>query len=191
MNQILQDKYMVIYLPNHHLAKADGYVYVHRMVAEEKLGRKLDKEEFVHHKDEDKLNNSPDNLMVFKSNADHSAFHQGYKAVFEDGVWSCPDLTLIPEEIRKRKNWAKKKCPICNKVYIAKTNEMCINCRKIYRVQNSKCPSKDELSKYIGEIPFVQIGKIYGVSDNAVRKWCKKYGLSFKKNEIKTIKNSI
>lgn len=115
MNQILQDKYMVIYLPNHHLAKADGYVYVHRMVAEEKLGRRLKKGETVHHKDENKLNNSPDNMMVFKSNADHSAFHRGYSIVCQDGVWMCPELELIPEDVRKEKVWAKKTVPSMQK----------------------------------------------------------------------------
>jgi len=31
---------------------------------------------------------------------------------------------------------------------------------------------------------FVNIGKLYGVSDNAVRKWCKYYGLPYRKRDI-------
>ena len=31
---------------------------------------------------------------------------------------------------------------------------------------------------------FVQIGKDYGVSDNTIRKWCKGYGLPYKKKDI-------
>jgi len=39
-------------------------VYIHREVMENKLGRKLKKEELVHHKDTNKSNNSPDNLEL-------------------------------------------------------------------------------------------------------------------------------
>ena len=39
----------------------------HRLVAEEKLGRPLRKEEVVHHIDGDYKNNDPNNLMVLPS----------------------------------------------------------------------------------------------------------------------------
>ena len=39
-------------------------VYIHREVMEEKLGRKLKPGEIVHHIDENKLNNDPDNLEL-------------------------------------------------------------------------------------------------------------------------------
>lgn len=38
--------------------------------------------------------------------------------------------------------------------------------------------SKDELSKLISQMPMTSIGKLYGVSDNAIRKRCKAYGIS-------------
>jgi len=34
-------------------------------------------------------------------------------------------------------------------------------------------------------MPFTQIANKYGVSDNAIRKWCKAYNLPTKKSEIK------
>lgn len=40
----------------------------HRAVMEEKLGRPLSKDEWVHHKNGDNLDNNPDNLMVVKVN---------------------------------------------------------------------------------------------------------------------------
>lgn len=49
--------------------------HVHRVVAEEKLGRKLRPGEVVHHIDHNKRNNAPENLMVFKSQKDHVKFH--------------------------------------------------------------------------------------------------------------------
>lgn len=46
-------------------------------------------------------------------------------------------------------------------------------------------PSKDTLESLIQNYSFVKIGKIYGVSDKAIVKWCKGYGLPFRKSDIK------
>ena len=51
-------------------------------------------------------------------------------------------------------------------------------------------PTKEELIKDILTLSLVKIGKKYGVSDNAVRKWCKKYDLPFRYNDIKNFKNN-
>lgn len=59
-------KYVLLYLPNHHLADKKGYVREHRLVAETKIGRFLLKDEIVHHIDGNTLNNNPDNLQVMK-----------------------------------------------------------------------------------------------------------------------------
>lgn len=66
-----------------HLGKGEGKAYpkihqrhVHRVVAEQKLGRKLLPGEVVHHIDGDRLNNHPDNLMVFSSQAEHLQWHR-------------------------------------------------------------------------------------------------------------------
>ena len=45
-------------------------------------------------------------------------------------------------------------------------------------------PSRKELKQLIRTKPFTQIGKMYGVSDNAIRKWCDFEKLPRKKNEI-------
>ena len=47
----------------------------HRLVMAEYLGRKLTREEIVHHIDEDRLNNRIENLMLFKNNGEHLAYH--------------------------------------------------------------------------------------------------------------------
>lgn len=39
-------------------------------------------------------------------------------------------------------------------------------------------PSREELQVLLASMPVVRIGKKYGVSDNAVRKWAKCYGLT-------------
>lgn len=47
----------------------------HRRVAEAMLGRPLKRGEVVHHKDENKHNNSPDNLEVLESQSVHASLH--------------------------------------------------------------------------------------------------------------------
>lgn len=45
-------------------------------------------------------------------------------------------------------------------------------------------PNREELKTLIRKKSFVQIGKDYGVTDNAIRKWCKAYSLPYLKRDI-------
>lgn len=76
-------KYLIRRCSEHHKAYISGnYVYDHILAAESKLGRLLLPGEVVHHIDFDGWNNSLDNLMVFRTEADHSRYH--YMLVFPD-----------------------------------------------------------------------------------------------------------
>ena len=54
--------------------KKGSYVYVHVVVAEQKLGRLLRDDELAHHDDENKFNNSPENIVV-TSRPEHTRLH--------------------------------------------------------------------------------------------------------------------
>lgn len=53
----------------------EGYVQEHRLVMEKKLGRPLKPEERVHHLDNDKLNNAPENLELMENQSAHVRAH--------------------------------------------------------------------------------------------------------------------
>lgn len=67
--------YKAVKFPSHPKADKKGYVYSHRVVMEQVLGRFLDSSEIIHHKDGNKLNNDPSNLEVLTA-SQHSKTHK-------------------------------------------------------------------------------------------------------------------
>ena len=73
-------------------------------------------------------------------------------------------------------------CKICGKK-ISNTAIYCLDCLKIQRRKVER-PSRQELKDMIRELPFTVIGERYGISDNAIRKWCEQEKLPRTKKEI-------
>lgn len=61
---------------DHHLADVRGYAYEHRLVAEQMINRRLLPGEIVHHKNEVKTDNRPENLEVVKDQSHHRFHHR-------------------------------------------------------------------------------------------------------------------
>ena len=61
--------------------RKDGYVLVHRKVAQDTIGRSLSPKEVVHHIDGNKLNNDPTNLLVCNSMSEHRDIHNNLEEV--------------------------------------------------------------------------------------------------------------
>lgn len=58
---------MAIYQPSHPSASKGGYVMEHRLVMEKQIGRHLQRNEVVHHRDTNRQNNMLSNLeLMFK-----------------------------------------------------------------------------------------------------------------------------
>jgi len=70
--------YRRILKPEHPHAFKDGYVMEHVVVACKVAGRLLNSDEVVHHKDENRLNNSEDNLQIM-TRGEHTKLHAKLK----------------------------------------------------------------------------------------------------------------
>jgi hypothetical protein len=66
------DGYIIVYQPDHPDASKGGWILEHRLVAEQTLGRRLEKYEHVHHIDHCRDHNNPSNLEVLSA-----AIHAG------------------------------------------------------------------------------------------------------------------
>ena len=91
----------------------------------------------------------------------------------------CPNCNSQTSTFCGRNSRMRNSCGICGK-RVAKGTSCCRKCnageprpsrRKVIR------PTAEQLAKDIAEMNWVALGKKYGVSDNAVRKWARAYSL--------------
>jgi hypothetical protein len=81
------------------------------------------------------------------------------------------DIDLKPLQ----KTFFKKQCPVCEEEFLTSNDEqkycdticMGMSYRRIER------PTLEELQDLLSKYSYVKVGKMYGVSDNAIRKWMK------------------
>ena len=118
--------------------------------------------------------------------SDAGANYSRVKSIIQNN----PNLNILKEKIFKNNNnnnnysiIKTKKCPKCGK-YIGINSFLCQECNSIAQ-RTVERPNREVLKQEIYEMPFTQIANKYGVSDNAIRKWCKAYNLPTKKSEIK------
>ena len=92
----------------------------------------------------------------------------------------CPNcnsqLSTFCGKHNKKRIKEKKGCKDCGKE-IGEKSTLCVKCangktgKKIRKVKNR--PSKEEIQEMLKTMSYCSIGRKYGVSDNAVRKWLK------------------
>lgn len=144
--------YPVTYHPEHfnhtlNTKAYNGYVYEHRYVVEKEIGRPLKKSEIVHHIDGNKLNNDISNLMLM-TRSEHAHLHMGRQ----------------DEE---------KYCEWCGKKLATRTARLCRECSRINSRKIKNRPSKQALVEMKKSMSYCAIARLYGVTDNTIRKWMK------------------
>ena len=158
ISKALLDKsvgYLYVYQPNHPMSNASGKIYVHRYNAERHYGIKLTSDLVVHHKDENKLNNEPDNLQIM-THEEHGKHHNNDRV--EISCSHCGEIVLI-----KPSSDGKYCSHLC------------------YSLANRKFDiTKESLQKLVDEKPITHIAKLFGISDVAIHKRCKILGIAKK-----------
>jgi hypothetical protein len=118
------------------------------------------------HKDGDRCNNQIDNLRILCPNC-HSQT--------DSFCGKKKKKQRIKIERKNRKTICVNKCVFCNLDYEAKdkNQKYCsYGCHK-KSLRKVERPSKEQLINELSKSNYVQVGKKYGVSDNAIRKWLK------------------
>ncbi len=145
--------YMYFLDKSHPLANSQGKVYVHRHVASITIGRWVLPSESVHHKNELKDDNRPENLEVM-DHRQHVAAHN-------------------MERYGPRESSTCERCG--RQTFNAR---FCSYECSAMASRIAKRPEKEELEKLLETHSWVALGEMFGVSDNAVRKWAKAHGLA-------------
>ena len=102
--------------------------------------------------------------------------------------WVCPNCNYQLETTNGKNinhgNHTKKYCIDCGKLITPKSTR-CIECNNKLNITdiNDKV-SREKLKQLIRNHSFTYVGQVFGVTDNAIRKWCIKYNLPYKSSEI-------
>ena len=76
--RIIQQGYVCIKMPEYHSANSNGYVQRSHYIMEQKLGRHLKRGEIVHHINEIKTDDRPENLQLLKNISEHNRIHKNF-----------------------------------------------------------------------------------------------------------------
>lgn len=186
-NTRIVNNYRVIYKPDHPTSMTSknwvGYVYEHRYLMELEYGRPLQRNELVHHLDGNVANNKLSNLIVLTRGhherlhtwVDKGANYYGDNSPSQNNIFCGESVIGIGINSMESKE-VPVFCIHCGSTLQKGQVTFCSNMCK-YENNAKNVPPKEELEKVIGVVPYTQLGERYGVSDNAVRKWAKKYGL--------------
>lgn len=157
--------YQYVISPDHPLANKSGKVYYHRYIKSLFIGRYVKHDEHVHHIDENKSNNNPENLQLVDP-ITHTRIHIAER--------------LNLESIDDFKYKIPMKCQHCSKEFTGYRDNESKFC-SLECASNSRKkfdPSKEELERLVWQMPTTKVAEIFGVSDKAITKRCTALGIT-------------
>jgi len=139
--------------------------YIHRLVYSTFVGEIVNWND-INHIDHNKGNNTPKNLESITHQANAKD-----QAIFANGVYKD-----------SHDYEHSHKCPVCGSIIRYKSS-MCVDCvnknKTSYRIPKDSII--ESLTRNKGN--FTQSAKEFNMTDNALRKWCKKYELPSKSSQ--------
>ena len=136
----------------------------------------------VHHIDGDRSNNELNNLMVLCPNCHTFTDNYCGKKLRK----KTKEKNNEPFYANKREKITKI-CKFCGKEFQTNEENQQFCSKKCANEQNRKCvrPPKEELEKLIIMKSYRELGRMFGVTDNTIKKWCIRYGIDkYKKKDL-------
>ena len=156
--------------------------------------------DFSHFKTPVRIKRNEENVFIENSTASQKTLRDWYlkgnytpyicSICGQEPIWQGKDLTLILDHINgsnhddrlENLRWV---CPNCNQQLDTTNGKNVKILNKKYYCIDCKMPiTREELKKLIRTTPFTTIATQFGVTDNAIRKWCDKFNLPRTKKEI-------
>lgn len=208
--------YKVIYKEGHPNSMTsenwNGWIYEHIYLMSEHIGRPLNEDEVVHHLDENKSNNKLENLVLLTAEAHNKIHGMLYKSTNKNNS-KCVDIEDALDIFDIKINNIENKKKLIN-YYKSLNKSIAIsyckneNCKKpLLKGQAVFCSKEceklvkpaslpyntEELQELADSYSYTEIGRMYGISDNAAKKHMQRYGVELKKkksrNDLSDIKD--
>lgn len=163
--------YKIVKLTNTYGSKN---LYVHRLVYRTFVGV-IPQNKEVNHIDHNKENNTVNNLelLTHSENMRKSIEHYG-------GV-----LLKRCKQCAKKLRGHMKEKQYCNRCRPTKPHTLSKKQEESHKARRVvERPSAERLWELVQTLSFLEIGRLYGVTDNTIRKWCKSYELPYRKRDI-------
>jgi len=155
IKQDRQSGQLCFYDPQHPLARKNGMVSLGRHLLSIKLGRWLIPGEYAHFIDGNPQNTNSENLQ----------------------------LTTMPELAKLLHNrQTELTCPYCGEVFrVSRSHkERRVHCTNQCRSLDARkfAVDREELEQLVWQMPTTEVAQLYGVSDKAIEKRCKQFGIA-------------
>ena len=144
----------------------------------------------LHHINENHYDNRLENLLILCPNChaltDSHTNNSKLEIISTEQIVNKAMKKILEDKIDSSKKKEKKTsekipkyCAYCGKELIGKQRRnMYCSTECSHKANGSKRPEKEDLINKFNELKsYTQVGEHYGVSDNAVRKWCKYYDI--------------
>ncbi len=143
------DGYIYLKKPNHPNSGKNGYVFEHRFIMSEHLGRPLSDKEVVHHINERKGDNRIENLKVLKNGA-HTSYHNNKRQTDNSLTKNCQRCNEKYSTYNEKSKWCSYQCK--NLGERNRINKTCRVCNDSFEV----IKSRENKAKYCSRVCYLK-----------------------------------